>query len=361
MKKNWKIFLVFASLCCLEVNKIAYTKQLEQQVIDTFRNQTQQAIQGYDFNRNGLIEPNELIQIFQQWGSDWNSASQMANTVFQQLDTDHNGYITIEDFQQRVFRRHPQRDPSGSGQLPQENQSNIPAEVQTLFDNIEQYVRKQKSHNVNVNANIFLENLSKRMNEIKISISREANMLHSSGSHKMGAKYETAANMANIAAVGIGSLQKFESNAPALVISGTLDLIGAVAGLAPPPYGTATSAVCSLASFLCSMFNDAPSPEQTQLIAIGKIVEQKLADVQDQNIRSKIARVIQALHVSIRNIYSQSVSPVYDHITSYHIEQHTMNFLGSLSSYIGNILNTDKTANIGSDRPTLARTLGLIY
>ncbi len=75
---------------------------LEQQVVDIFRNNTQQALQAYDFNRDGVIDLNELIHLFQQTGCDPNSASQMARNVFAQLDTDQNGYINLADFQRQI-------------------------------------------------------------------------------------------------------------------------------------------------------------------------------------------------------------------------------------------------------------------
>lgn len=76
--------------------------QLEQQVLNIFRQNTQQALQAFDFNRDGVIDQNELIQVFQQSGYDWNSASQMARNVFVRLDTDRNGYINYADFQRHV-------------------------------------------------------------------------------------------------------------------------------------------------------------------------------------------------------------------------------------------------------------------
>ena len=75
---------------------------IEEQILQIFRVNTQQALQAYNFNRDGVIEPNELIQIFQQAGYNLNSASQMAVNIFSQLDADQSGYISISDFRDNL-------------------------------------------------------------------------------------------------------------------------------------------------------------------------------------------------------------------------------------------------------------------
>ena len=321
---------------------------IAQQILGYFRSQTQQALQAYDLNRDGYIAQNEMAQLLQQSGYDANTAAQFTNTVFTQLDADRNGYITIQDFQRHVNRRTRRQSPRGNWSAME----NLP-ELQQL--------KQVKTDLTQLGAVPYdtLGNLEKKLVEIGNSIRSEANMLHSSGNTQMGSKYETAANIATIAGTVAGSMNKFQSNDPAKIASGVLDLVGSVGGMAPPPYGTATSAVCSLASFICSMFAEAePSPQQKMLMAIGKVVEAKLSDMEDARIRAQINGNLQQLQASISNIYHQSLNPVLGHITSYHIEQQNISFLGELSSYINNKLKTDR--NI-TDKTTHTRTLNWIY
>ncbi|MEL7034364.1 MAG: EF-hand domain-containing protein, partial [Cyanobacteria bacterium J06592_8] len=90
--------------------------QIEQQILNIFRTNTQNALQSFDLNRDGIIDRNELIQLCQQQGYDQYNAMQMADSILNQLDIDRNGFITVQDFQdnigsaQRNIRRH-QRSP----------------------------------------------------------------------------------------------------------------------------------------------------------------------------------------------------------------------------------------------------------
>jgi len=73
--------------------------QLEQQMLNYFRTNVQQAIQKFDLNHDGMVDKNEAIQIFQQSGIDINTARQITDSLFHQLDVDGNGYLTLNDFQ----------------------------------------------------------------------------------------------------------------------------------------------------------------------------------------------------------------------------------------------------------------------
>jgi len=73
--------------------------QLTQQMLNYFKNNFQQAIQRFDLNRDGMVERNEAIQIFQQSGLDRDSAQQITDSLFYQLDVDGDGYLTLKDFQ----------------------------------------------------------------------------------------------------------------------------------------------------------------------------------------------------------------------------------------------------------------------
>ncbi|NER50625.1 MAG: hypothetical protein F6J92_28945 [Symploca sp. SIO1A3] len=76
-----------------------HSSQLEQQMLNYFKTNVQQAIQTFDLNRDGMVDKNEAIQIFQQSGLDINSARQITESLFHQLDVDRNGYLTLKDFQ----------------------------------------------------------------------------------------------------------------------------------------------------------------------------------------------------------------------------------------------------------------------
>ncbi|MEM8642761.1 MAG: C1 family peptidase [Cyanobacteria bacterium P01_G01_bin.54] len=76
---------------------------LSQMLLQIFKTNTYNALQSYDLNRDGVVDLNELTHICQSQGYDFHSAQQIANTVFVQLDTDSNGYITIEDFRPQAI------------------------------------------------------------------------------------------------------------------------------------------------------------------------------------------------------------------------------------------------------------------
>ena len=73
--------------------------QLTQQRLNYFKNNFRQAIQRFDLNRDGMVERNEAIQIFQQSGLDGDTAQQITDSLFHQLDVDGDGYLSLKDFQ----------------------------------------------------------------------------------------------------------------------------------------------------------------------------------------------------------------------------------------------------------------------
>ncbi|NES20980.1 MAG: hypothetical protein F6K41_19120 [Symploca sp. SIO3E6] len=68
-------------------------------MLNYFRSNVQQAIQKFDLNRDGMVERDEAIQIFQQSGLDIDTAQQITDSLFYQLDVDGNGYLNLKDFQ----------------------------------------------------------------------------------------------------------------------------------------------------------------------------------------------------------------------------------------------------------------------
>lgn len=73
--------------------------QLEQQILNYFRANVQAVIQQFDFNRDGSVFLQEITKVVQLHCYNANTATQIANAIFDQLDLDRNGYITLQDFQ----------------------------------------------------------------------------------------------------------------------------------------------------------------------------------------------------------------------------------------------------------------------
>jgi|GEM_PF-2962807 len=103
--------------------------QITQQLLSYFQSNVQQAMQSYDLNRDGYITQSEMIQLLQQSGYG-NMATQITASVFNQLDRDQNGYITINDFQQQAGT---QQSNGQSEQITQQLLSYFQNSVQQAF------------------------------------------------------------------------------------------------------------------------------------------------------------------------------------------------------------------------------------
>ncbi|NEP59038.1 MAG: hypothetical protein F6K31_18785 [Symploca sp. SIO2G7] len=101
--------------------------QLTQQMLNYFKNNFQQALQKFDLNRDGMVNRDEVIQVFQQSGLDINTARQITDSLFEQLDIDGDGHLTLKDFQ---TQSHPQPDGGQFSQLEQQMLSYFRTNVQ---------------------------------------------------------------------------------------------------------------------------------------------------------------------------------------------------------------------------------------
>ena len=96
--------------------------QVVQQMVNSLRTNLQQTLEAFDRDNNRILNRDEVIHMFLRSNYDWNSSVQMAQSLFDQLDSDHNGQINVNDFQSHL-----------SGHQTQGQLSPIEQQVITFF------------------------------------------------------------------------------------------------------------------------------------------------------------------------------------------------------------------------------------
>ncbi|NOU49249.1 hypothetical protein HG263_01605 [Pseudoalteromonas sp. JBTF-M23] len=97
-----------------------------EQIIQGLRQNFQHALTTSDLNRDGTIDRNELIQVLTRAATPWQIAQNMVNEIFNRLDNNRDGRLTIDDVSGQV------------NQITQQPQTNMSQAAQQVLNGLQQ-------------------------------------------------------------------------------------------------------------------------------------------------------------------------------------------------------------------------------
>jgi Ca2+-binding EF-hand superfamily protein len=129
--------------------------QTIQMITSNFQNMLRQS----DLNRDSLLDSNELVQLLVRSNIPWNSANTMANEIFQRLDKNRDGRLSVQDIAPQIPQstHHSIRPSMTYSQIYQLFLQNLEQAVKVTDLNQDGMVNQNELTNILVRANAPLQ------------------------------------------------------------------------------------------------------------------------------------------------------------------------------------------------------------